>query len=239
MRTFEQSADAIELLPARSRPAKRFRMFRLAHRIALPVVLLLACSVGMSKSAEAQQSATTSTQGATAAKKTAPFFILASFTKGVDTKKWKTGDEVVAKVAGGKLPDGTVIPRGAKVVGHITQATAQSGDSSLVIAFDKIEMPKGGETPIKATVQAVAAPVESDSDGGVDYGSSLNRTMEHAQSGSGTSAPTQILTEQSVGVYGIKDLQLAPDGTLKSAGKSVKVADRSQILLRAQLAGGN
>lgn len=236
MRTLERRS-ASESLCARRSNVKRFQMPRLAYG-AVSAAILLAMVAGISKNGDAQQAAMASAQSpSTSAKKTAPFFILASLTKGVDTKKWKTGDEVVAKVAGGKLPDGTAIPKGAKVVGHVTQATAQPGDSALAIVFDKIEMPKGGDTAIKASVQAVGAPIESDSAGGVDYGSSLNRTMEHAQSGESVSAATQILTEQSVGVYGIKDLQLAPDGTLKSGGKSVKVADRSQLLLRAQLSG--
>lgn len=62
--------------------------------------------------------------------------------KSLDSKKLKQGDEVEAKVAADiHAADGMTIPRGSKVIGHVTEAKARSkGDpeSALGIAFDKI-----------------------------------------------------------------------------------------------------
>ncbi len=155
--------------------------------------------------------------------------------KSLDSKKLKEGDEVDAKMAGGiRTSDGTMIPRGAKVVGHVTQAKARSkGDteSALAIAFDKIIRPGGGDIPIKSVVQAVAPNPSSGTDsGGVSY-SGLSEATEKGALSSQTARSVPILNEQSRGVLGIKNLQLGPDGVLISSGKEVKLDSGTQILL--------
>ena len=95
--------------------------------------------------------------GATALQGTFPVVL----SKSLDSKKLKPGDEVIGQTAG-PLQDqsGKEIPRGSKVIGHVTQAHARSrGDaqSSLAVVFDKIEVGKGGEAiPIKGVLQAIA-----------------------------------------------------------------------------------
>ena len=93
----------------------------------------------------------------------------AELSKGIDAKKAKVGQEVVAKaVADVRDTNGNlVIPRGAKLVGHITQAQAASKEqpqSSLGIIFDKVEA-KGGkqsrEIGLHAGIQALAKPEPS------------------------------------------------------------------------------
>jgi hypothetical protein len=55
-----------------------------------------------------------------------------------------------------------LVPRDAKVMGHVTAATSRSKDSpdsTLGIAFDRVVMKDGRELPIHATVQAVGRPL--------------------------------------------------------------------------------
>ncbi len=84
-------------------------------------------------------------------------------TRSLDSRKLKTGDTVEARTVGElRTGDGTVIPRGSKIQGHVTQATARAkGDaqSTLGIQFDKIVLKNGNQFPARAVIQAVAAPV--------------------------------------------------------------------------------
>ena len=88
----------------------------------------------------------------------------AELAKSVDSKKAKVGDEVTAKTAMDMLNNGQiVIPRGSKIIGHVTAAQPYSkgGSASLGMAFDKLVMKKGQEVPMHAVVQALAKPVEN------------------------------------------------------------------------------
>ncbi len=81
-------------------------------------------------------------------------------TKSLDSKKLKEGDVVTGRIAANlRMKDGTNIPRGSKVTGHVSEAKARSkGDpqSALGIVFDKISLPGGKELAIKGEIQAVA-----------------------------------------------------------------------------------
>ena len=90
----------------------------------------------------------------------------AELSKGIDAKKAKVGQEVVAKaLADLRDTNGNlVIPRGAKLVGHVTQVQAASKEqpqSSLGIIFDKAEAKHGKEAKeigMHAGIQALAKP---------------------------------------------------------------------------------
>jgi hypothetical protein len=82
--------------------------------------------------------------------------------KSVDAKKNKTGDPVRATLSVDvKSGNGISIPKGSKLVGHVTEAKPKTkGDpnSQLGIAFDKV-VPKGGkELPIHASIRGLSKP---------------------------------------------------------------------------------
>jgi hypothetical protein len=85
----------------------------------------------------------------------------AALSQPVDAKKNKPGDPITAKTteatkSGGKV----VLPKGTKLVGHVTQARARVNDASesaVGIVFDKAILKNGQEIPLNATVQALAA----------------------------------------------------------------------------------
>lgn len=158
----------------------------------------------------------------------------------LDSKKRGAGDQVEAKVASQvELSDGRVIPREAKVTGHIVEAKARSkGDSqsSIAIVFDKIDLPGGKSMNIKGYLRAVAPnPNPDENGGGVDYGGSISRSLEHAGPGQESHSAIPILNADSEGAMGMKDLELGSDGVIRSNGKAVKLGHGTQIMIRAEL----
>lgn len=93
----------------------------------------------------------------------------AVLSKSIDSRKVKEGDEVVAKTTTDLKAEGQrSIPKGTKLIGHVTKATAKSkgdADSSLGVIFDRAEVAKGREVPIHAVIQALAATAVTASSG--------------------------------------------------------------------------
>jgi hypothetical protein len=87
--------------------------------------------------------------------------INAELTAPVDSKKAKPGDPVAARTTETtKSNDKTLIPRGSKLVGHVTQASARANgdsESALGIVFDKAILKNGEEMPLNLAIQALAS----------------------------------------------------------------------------------
>ncbi len=85
----------------------------------------------------------------------------AALAKPIDAGKCKPGDPVEARVTKDVKSEGkTVIPRGSKLLGRVTEAKARSkneSESALGIAFDRARLKDGREVPLQTTIQAVAA----------------------------------------------------------------------------------
>jgi len=88
----------------------------------------------------------------------------------VDSKKCKPGDAVSGKTTEAVKSEGkTVIPKGSKLVGHVTQASARAkgeAESSLGIVFDKAILKNGEEIPLSVGIQALASAQSSASAAG-------------------------------------------------------------------------
>jgi hypothetical protein len=199
--------------------------------------MLLATSLCLHKNAAAQQSSLPSS-----GQKAMTAEISVSLDKSVDSKKLKSGEEVDGKVATNvQLKDGTVISRGARIVGHVTEAKARSNgdaESALGIVFDQIAMPDGKGLAIKSVVQAVGpSPNAGVNTGGeIGYGG-MNETIEKSAASQPSTASIPRLNDQSVGVLGLKNLQLGTDGVLTSSQKTVKLDSGTQMMVQAQIAG--
>ena len=91
--------------------------------------------------------------------------IQATLAKPVDARKNKAGDEVVAKTTEDVKSNGqVVIPKGSKIIGHVTEVKARGkgeSDSTIGIAFDRATMKDGREMPLSATIQAIARSEEN------------------------------------------------------------------------------
>ena len=90
----------------------------------------------------------------------------------VDSKKCKPGDAVNAHTTEAVKSEGkTVIPKGSKLVGHVTQASARAkgeSESALGIVFDKAILKNGQEIALSAGIQAIAAAQSGVSGAGSD-----------------------------------------------------------------------
>src|SRR5712691_1395091 len=99
----------------------------------------------------------------------------AALSSPIDSKKCKPGDPVNAHSTEAVKSDGkTVVPKGSKLVGHVTQASARGkgeSESSLGIVFDKAILKNGQEIPLNAGIQAIASAQSSASAAGSDLDS--------------------------------------------------------------------
>jgi hypothetical protein len=93
---------------------------------------------------------------------TTPFqsgnIIYAELAKSLDAKKVKVGDEVQARVTQAALAQGrVVIPKGAKIMGHITEVSQRNGDqpSHMAFNFDHALLKDGTQVPLSVSVQAL------------------------------------------------------------------------------------
>ncbi len=203
----------------------------------------------------AQRSASDSDQG------TEPHAVVAAeLSRSLDSRKLKQGDPVEAKTTSElRTNNGTVIPRGAKITGHVVEASARAKggpQSSLRIAFDNITLKGGQLLPVKATLQAIAPPPmgptgeenpQSMSRPGVGPGGMMTPIGSAAP---GTSLPpptgtpqtdstqgtqaSPALAAQSNGVVGMPNMQMQPDSTLISSGKDLKLDAGTEMILRVQ-----
>ncbi len=77
----------------------------------------------------------------------------------VDTKNAAAGQEVTARTkAAAKLADGTELPKGTKLAGHIIQAKAggkEQGMAVLALVFDRAELAGGKSVPVRSVIRGV------------------------------------------------------------------------------------
>jgi hypothetical protein len=104
--------------------------------------------------------------------------IQAELTKHIDSKHAKVGDAVFAKTTStARLADGTKLPKGTKLLGHVTEVSRESGkdkESSLAFGFDHAVLRGGREVPIHAVMRSLTVPrpltADADSGFGADSG---------------------------------------------------------------------
>jgi len=110
--------------------------------------------------------------------------------KPVDARKAKPGDEVVARSTQDVKSDGhVVIPKGSKIVGHVTEAKARSQgntESALGIAFDHAVLKNGTQMPVALAIQAIAAG-QANAAAAVDDGVMANQSAGGQSSVTGRS----------------------------------------------------
>jgi hypothetical protein len=101
------------------------------------------------------------TQAAAASQLQAGSTIQAELIKPVDARKNKTGDEVTAKTTQDVKSNGKVVlPKGSKIVGHVTDAQAREKgqqESHVAIAFEHAILKNGTQVPMALTLQAIGS----------------------------------------------------------------------------------
>jgi len=127
---------------------------------ALLVSAALAQEAGTQAQGAATGSAATSS-GAASGGLDAGTAVEASLSKSVDAKKAKPGDPVEARVDKDVKSAGrVVVPKGAKLLGHVTQAQARekgNTESELGITFDRAVLKNGGTVAFQGVIRALSA----------------------------------------------------------------------------------
>jgi hypothetical protein len=161
--------------------------------------------------------------------------ILAELNAGLDSKKLKAGDAVVAHTTEPMKSNDerTIMPRGTKLSGHVTQAEARNkggNASTLGIQFDKATLKDGTEIALNVAIQAMAprefsGPVSGGDDSSPQHiGTSQTSPMAGrapvpnggpqtaegggAPAGNSPSAPGVRLDARSQGAVGMKGITL-------------------------------
>jgi hypothetical protein len=83
-------------------------------------------------------------------------------TGNIDTKNAAVGQEVDARTRdAATLADGTALPRGTKLVGHVIQVKAESKDqpvAMLAITFDRAQLKDGASVALRSEIRTVGPP---------------------------------------------------------------------------------
>ena len=77
----------------------------------------------------------------------------------LDTKTAKTGDSVVVKTrSNAKTADGTEIPKGSKLIGHVTavKPSDNGNNSQVALEFDRAELKGGQNLAIHSEIQSLS-----------------------------------------------------------------------------------
>jgi hypothetical protein len=141
--------------------------------IFIPLVVALTGAMSLAQTPTSPQPA--NSNGSTSAEQLPPgVAIVAELAKSLDAKKIKPGDKVEARVTMDLLSHGAiVVPRNAKIIGHVTDAKIRSKDESdsvIGIAFDRVLLKNGHEVPLTATIQAVGGSLVNAAMGGDPLG---------------------------------------------------------------------
>lgn len=92
----------------------------------------------------------------------------------LDSKSAKQGDSVVLKTKEDvKTPDGTAIPKGSKLTGHVTNVQPRGDgkeNSQITLQFDRAEVKDGPSLPIESVLESVAPSAGGETTMGNDNG---------------------------------------------------------------------
>ncbi|HTY83671.1 MAG TPA: hypothetical protein VMB19_05610 [Silvibacterium sp.] len=119
--------------------------------------------------------------------------------KTIDAKKAKAGDPINAKVStAAQLSDGTKVPIGSVLVGHIDSVTPseKKSDSIMAVTFDKLQIKNGNTIDVKTTLDSAMTTAPASS-GGYDQGlarqgAAPNASSDAASNTGGIGAPHPI-----------------------------------------------
>jgi type F conjugative transfer system protein TrbI len=200
---------------------------------------LLVAGVCTAQSAQSEGSGSTLPQTSVAAAPNASPLpagttLQAELIKPVDARKNKPGAEVLATVTHDlKVNGSVVIPKGSRLVGHVTEVKARSKDpatSDVGIAFDRAVLKNGTEMSLALGIQAIGRsmpPGESElasgattvAPGGLLGG--VGSTTTGAASDVGSGARSAGLAPTSQGVVGLRGLSLSSHTSASSQGSVI------------------
>lgn len=176
--------------------------------------------------------------------------VSAQLLRGIDAKKAKPGDPIVAKCTQDLTVGSEVlIPRNGKLVGHVVSVQAKgrgNPESVLAIAFDKAILRDGREIPVAAAIQALIPPPAMVDEGGEtvlgirNVRSAKPRTTALFPGTLKTAPSASPSPADPTGVVGLKGMQLeaAPaseTSVIHSNSQNVRLESGTRLILRVSL----
>jgi hypothetical protein len=151
----------------------------------------------------------------------------------LDSKTAKPGDSVVVQTkASIKTADGTQIPKGSKLVGHVIAATpsAAGANSQMALQFDHFELKGGQNLPVHSQIQSIApaggaaSASEPGAMSGSTAGGSSNPSASRTNGGSTASGAQQRTGADSGAAAGNGP---PPAGTVVATTGNIAIATTS------------
>jgi len=146
----------------------------------------------------------------------------------LDSKAAKVGDRVVVKTTEKtQTSDGTAIPRGSRLVGHVTEVQAHSrehADAQIGIAFDHFELKSGASVPVHTLIRRVRPPVSLPSMNAMDNGGMMGPggmgggPSGAMGNGSSATAPGGQAVSEAAGGTITRSGEVASTGTPRNVG---------------------
>jgi hypothetical protein len=164
--------------------------------------------------------------------------LLANIQKGVDAKKAKPGDVFTAKtVTPATLNDGTAIPPGSILEGHVDSATKSEhhSDSTLVVTIDKLRLKDGKVVPVKVVIVKVSSLLPVFGGGGKADDQHFDRPSGSAPSMMPGDHSEVSNTGSSNGPHPVEGLTVTSavtesnSGTFTQKKNSVRLTDENQL----------
>jgi hypothetical protein len=172
----------------------------------------------------------------------------------IDAQKSKAGDEVSAQISEAVKSDGrVVIPKGAKLTGHVVESKARTDDegtSQIVLTFDKGVTEAGKEIPLTGSVasisraQGTAAPsdaaasdmgVPSSAGGGASASPQQGHSAGSPSGPAASGAPNAGRNETATRGTGAFTLQQRAGRTIISSNsENVHLAKGTQLLMQLE-----
>jgi len=185
--------------------------------------------------------------------------INATLASTLDSRSAKAGDVIVAQATETVKVSGAAVPKGAKIIGHVTRVTARNrgeAESAIGVVFDKAVLKNGKEIAMRGGINALASadaepiltaaqirPVEGSSgntiEGAVNtIAYSTSRAPHAVPRTFGGMAASGHFVSDSRGVFGVDALRLSAagsndtDGTIiASTGSKVQVKSGTRLLI--------
>jgi hypothetical protein len=150
--------------------------------------------------------------------------IVAELSKSIDARKARAGDKIEARVTMDVLAHGEiVIPRGTKIVGHVSDAkarTKQAPGSMVEIAFDRLLLKRGREVLLQATIQAIGVRTQTSAEGNEAVGDTAGPETVGPQSAPGRNEQRRILGSAFPGSLTPANAGAVTDKSANSGGSS-------------------
>jgi hypothetical protein len=157
----------------------------------------------------------------------------------LDSKTAKTGDNVVVKTQTAiKTSDGTEIPKGSKLVGHIiaVQSSASGTNSQVALQFDHIELKGGQSLPVHSQIQSISpagaaaastdsSPMGAPTPAAAPAGGSSNRSMGTNSTQKSTGTPETTNTDSGAAATVANGMPAA--GTVVAKNGNIAIATTS------------